>query len=292
VYGSSSVPARPGQDVTVTLAGLGAISGRVVWDDGTPAVGVGVSVARYQGPATVYPPPRMVGSDGRFLFEEVPAMKFGVKVTGDTVVDQTLTAPVEVLAGRTVDVGTLKVSRGSTRRGLVLSGEGTPVPLAHVTLQMGERTYDEVSDDKGAFQVPPMRTDESLKVRAYTREAASGWTEVAPGDQEITVVLAGSGSGTISGLLLDSGRPTEDRLLMLTLGSVTDPNAVKSRYQTTSEPSGRFKFNQVESGQYKLWVRRAHAEGQEWIAYGSVVNVEAARDTAIVFNVQSSEVGR
>ena len=158
-YGSVSLnKVQLGQDVVLTLAGLGSISGRVVFEDGTPALGAGITIARWQPGKRLFPPPRSIDrADGHFRYEEVPAGRYGIKVTGDSVIDVELPDPVEVGAGQDLQVGTIKVSHGATRHGVVLTAEGAPAPESHVLIQAGARSFDEVADERGASASRPCR---------------------------------------------------------------------------------------------------------------------------------------
>ena len=132
-----------------------------------------------------------------------------------------------------------------------------------------------------------MPATDTLKIRAWTDKASSEWTEVASDAHEISIVLAGGATGSLTGLLIDSGRPTEKRTVLLTLPGEGSPNSLKSRGMVTTEPGGRFHFDNLATGSYKLWVRRAGEQGPEWTAYAGPVSIDAQRDASIVFNVPS-----
>jgi hypothetical protein len=282
---------RPGQDVKLALPALGSISGRIVADGGSLS-SVTVAAAGWQKDLS-YPPGRAVNPDGRFKLVEVPAGRYGMKVAGANVVDWSSAEGFEVVAGRDTDVGTIRVTRGiSARDGLVVDPAGAPITAAQVVMQIPiegvMRTVEDVTDERGGFQIPAVPQGTSVRLRAYTRDVTSEWQTIGPDASTVNVVLAAAATGTIAGLLVQDGQPLEKRTVMLTLDSVVaqgvpaDPNSLKSRGHTVTETGGSFRFKDVALGQYRLWVRRGAEAGPEWTAHPDPIVIQPGKEVLVV----------
>jgi protocatechuate 3,4-dioxygenase beta subunit len=286
---------RPGKAVTLTLPALGSISGRVVADDGGPVSGAMIAAALWQGAATSYPPGKLVGADGRFKLAAVPAGRYGVKVSGTNLVDARSSDGFDVAGGKDTDVGTIRVTRGVARSGKVVDQTGAPVVAAQVVIQFGSdsgHAFDDVTDERGMFDVPPLPAGTSIRLRAYTREVSSDWKIVGPEVTDIKIVLAAGTTGSIAGLLVQDGQPVEKRMVLLTLDSTVvtaDPNSLKSRGNTLTEAGGRFQFKDVPNGKYRLWVRRADDKGPEWVAHPEPVAIQPGNEVFVVVSVPKAQ---
>jgi uncharacterized GH25 family protein len=283
---------RPGQDVKLTLPALGSISGRVVGDDGSPVPGATIAAALWQGPTTSYPPGHAVGADGRFKLAEVPAGRYGVKASGTNIVGAPSSQAFDVAGGKDTDVGTIRVTRGSARGGVVVDPTGAPVDGVQVVMQFGvdaSHTFEDVTDERGRFEIPPLPAGTPIRLRAYTREVTSDWKTVGP--EEIRIVLAAGSSGSVAGLVVQAGQPLDKRTVMLTLdtaaGAAADPNMQKSRGNTLSESGGRFQFKDVANGKYRLWVRRGDSatSGPEWTAHPEPIVIQPGKEVFVVVSV-------
>ena len=293
VFGETQIgKVRPGSDITLKLRALGSISGRVVGENGAPVQGVSVAIAGWQGATTSYPPGRTTEPDGHFSIPEVPEGKYGLKFTGASVIDSSSKTGVEVVGSKNTDVGTIRVASGIGRKGIVVDANGAPFETATVVMQLGsDRTFEDVTDDHGRFDVPVVAPGTVIRARAYTQEVAAEWISFGTDVATPRIVLKPSGTGSISGLLIHDGQPLEKRMMMLTLetsrvgSAVVNPNDEKSRGEAMTEAGGRFLFKNVPIGQYRLWVRRAGDEGPEWIAHAEPVVVQPSKEATVVVQV-------
>lgn len=284
---------RPGQDVKLSLPGVGSLSGRIVADGGA-LTGLTVAAAGWQKD-TSYPPGRAVSGDGRFKLAEVPAGRYGIKVSGGNVIDWASAEGYDVVAGRDTDVGTIHVTRGvPARDGVVVDSAGAPVVAAQVTMQLAiggaMRNVEDVTDDRGAFTVPAVPYGSAVRLRAYTRDITSEWQTIGPDVSDVKIVFAAGSTGAIAGLVVKGGEPAEKRTVMLTLDSVvTDPNTAKSRGHTVTEAGGSFRFKDVPLGQYRLWVRRAddvaNPRAPEWTAHPEPIIIQPGKEVTVVVQV-------
>jgi protocatechuate 3,4-dioxygenase beta subunit len=291
-----------GETVELVLRGIGGVKGRVVDENGKPVTAFGISLAR----TTAATPHRyefsvdrrIVSGDGTFQLTAIPSGTYRVRVDGENVTEQIAADAVTVKPGAIADVGTLKTMRGVRRHGIVLAKDKTPVAAARVIAQLDPRSEALLleTDDSGAFVLPPLPADATIRVRADHFAATSDWVTVPPSKDTIELVLIKEGVGSISGVLVESGARLERRSIVLTLvGDGTPDDKLATVANTVTGDGGTFKFDTVQVGDYLVWVRRfsrtAQTSGDVWWKQEAPVHVEATQQTQVVLAVPPQDTG-
>ena len=288
-----------GETVELVLKGLGGVKGKVVDGSGRPVAAFRVSLA----PSLENPKRdqfavghRFAAADGSFTLAEVPAGEYRVRIDGEDVTEQVATDTVKVKAGGVADVGTIAVTRGVRRHGIVLAKDGTPAGAARVTVTLAPGAEPIVleSDDDGRFVLPALPADAAIRIRGDKFAATSDWLVVPPGTAEIQVVLAKEGVGAVTGVLIEAGARLERRSVVLTLvGEGTPDDKLAAVRNTVTAEGGTFRFDSVPIGDYLIWVRRfsrtKQLEGNIWWKQVAPIHVEAQHETQVMLPVPPAE---
>jgi hypothetical protein len=280
-----------GAEVTLTLPALGGLAGRVVADDGRPLTAFSVAVAMWDREIEhgVLPAGRLIAStDGSFQIDEVPANLYAIGVSAPGVVEWRRPGGVRVRGGQVTNLGTIRVTRGKTISGRVLSARGDPVGGAAVAMVASDRPdliVHAESDDEGHFTLPTVAREVSLKLRASNEQGASDWVTVPTDAQHVDLVLSGAARGGVRGVIIDPGHPVAERIVALTLpGQGTPAVGLKIEAIAHALEGGRFVLENVPAGQYVLWVRRVQgAGGDEWA--NRAIAVESLKETQVVIDL-------
>lgn len=290
-----------GETVELVLRGIGGLKGRVVDESGKPVTAFGISLARTAGTPHRYEfsvDRRIVSADGTFQLTAIPSGTYRVRVDGENVTEQIAADAVTVKAGAIADVGTLKTTRGVRRHGIVLAKDKTPVASARVIAQLDPRAEALVleTDDSGAFVLPAIPPDATIRMRADHFAATSDWVTVPPSRETIELVLIKEGVGAISGVLVESGVRLDRRSIVLTLvGEGTPDDKLATVANTVTAEGGTFKFDAVQTGDYLVWVRRfsrsAQGSGDVWWKQDAPVHVEPTQQTQVVLAVPPQDNG-
>jgi hypothetical protein len=249
------------------------VHGRVVVaDTGAPLRGVSVQVS------AVPLPPRSVltDQDGRFDFSALPARELLVMVRKGGFIDAPIVT-VTPRAAATLDVGDIRLARGSAIAGRLLDEFGEPVEAATVT---GHRVTfpapgspklaaerSAVTNDLGEYRLFGLRPG-YYYVSARPTPAGAAAPTFFPGTaiqaeaQVVSVQSGGQVLGTdfrrlrlpvtrLSGQLTDSsGDAATD--VMLLLRQVTSDGALHPYGKAEADAEGRFMFASISPGEYRL----------------------------------------
>ncbi len=164
--GQATATARPGEDVTLTLSGLGWVAFTVQADGPVPdSVEVESSLVGSEVPARQQR--AEVEEDGTVLL----SLPQGVHTASvwATGYDRTRLPSFALRSGETRDLGTVVLTRPGTLQGQVVTERGAPVPFARIEVdQEGELAASAVTDSSGRFstEVP----SGPARVRALRRD--------------------------------------------------------------------------------------------------------------------------
>ena len=229
-----------------------------------------------------------VQSNGPFQFCGVP--------TGSYVVRMTLGTPKGAFAclgqefvevgKRDVDLGKLICQPAQAVSGRMVLQDAQPNQRLpenlHVSLGaygrrfglIGENAGARVQPVGGAFSLPQLFTLPYWGVRVdglpagyYVKEASMGSRDprrepVSPGMGDLVVVLARDGGEVTGQVVDDGGQPVADAIAVLTpetLSQVPHPRQVLSQ---VADQDGRFEFNSLAPGKYRLLAFRDLTAGQ------------------------------
>ena len=293
-YSSSYMYAIPvGSDIRIVLPGMGSLTGRLVGSDDRPVTSFNVAFAMYStetktGALTA--PHPLTSADGTFRIDDIPAHKYSVGITASGYVEWRADGGVIVDAGRVADLGTIRLTGGRARPGVVLSERGDPVPSAAITVvgvTPSNLQASLSSDEQGRFELPAMPPGTTVKVQASSEMGiGSDWVTVGDGTDRVELRLGAGGRGSLSGVLIDPGGSADDRMVVLTLVGKGQPGeGLRPQASGVTKYGGRFTFENVAAGDYLLWVRRADASGG-WSS--QPVTIQDSRMASVVLNVEGS----
>ncbi len=235
----------------------------------------------------------MTSGDGTFKLDSVPANRYVVAVSAPGLLEARTSGAMEVRGGKVTDVGTFKLAAGATITGRVLFRSGEPVRGADIAMAPSDKPtmiLHAESDADGHFTLPTVLRGAAVKVRASTAQTASEWVAVAAGASTVTIVMNDPARGRVRGVIFDPGHPLADRAVALTLPGVGTPGeGLKPEAVASALDSGRFTMDNVPSGAYVLWVRRAQgAPGGEWV--NRAITVEGTKETSVVIDLSQESL--
>lgn len=282
---------RLGSDVTIVLPGLGTVTGRIVDANDQPIMNFSVAFAIWEPAMQTASMPAgqpVTSADGKFRLDNIPANRYVVAASSPGFVEARTNGSIQVRGGNVTDVGTLKLSAGTAITGRVLSRAGTPVGNADVAMATAEQPnllLHADSDVDGRFTLPILPRGSVVRVRASTQQTASDWIDVPAGASTVDIVLNDPASGRVRGVIIDPGHSIDERVVALTLPGIGTPGeGLKPEALTNALDSGRFALDNIPSGAYVLWVRRAQGTaGDEWAT--RAITVEPTKETSVVINL-------
>ena len=278
-----------GADIELTVAGTGALTGRVRYGDGTPVRAFTVSFAKYSraySDVAFAPGHEVTSADGSFRIDELPEDAYGVEIRGTNLVTRRLPGPIRV-HGDVTDLGIIEVARGRERKGVVRRPDGQPAAGARVQLDGGGDVTlaRQTAGPGGEFVVPAVPVDAALRVRADFDKLSARWQAV-PADGAVEVLLAAGERGDVSGVMIDRSAPVADRRVVLTNPGSGAPGTTLPVIATvTCDAVGRFKFADVAAGTYSLRAQRSGSS--DWKVLDEVA-VEPQRETTLVLNMEGA----
>jgi len=293
-YGSVSKYQVPtGSTVKLVMPGIGGIRGRVVNDDGAPVRSFNLSLlvgSNANAPDYLFPVPHKYTSlDGTFLYQNVPANSYQVRIEGDTVVAKRV--PATVHGSEIVDIGEIVVTRGTpVRPGLVVDADRAPISRATVSIEGPDPTMHIQlwSESDGTFKVPSVREGTTLRLRAdWAGGGASEWTPLLPEDNSVTLMVLTKGNGSVRGVLIDTGE-IQGRMVVLSMPGDKPPGSGETHVRGTAQTQagGVFTFEQIPPGSYVLWAPTA---SRMFARYPAPVEVVEGRDANVVFNIATAQ---
>jgi uncharacterized GH25 family protein len=240
------------KDLKIVLQPEGGVKGKVQFTDGSSPEAFSVSVGFSQQ--------SFVG-DGSFELDDLPPQKYDLSVRGPSL--RSTSVQVTVPPGKTVDVGTITVSRGRVLQGVVVA-DGQPVPNATVYAgrmvfgngtsastsmgPMGPAAKQATTDKDGTFSLAGFN-DGDLAITAehpdIGRSKALRIPTEMPGQGQLVLELQKFGS--LRGVLRTGNTPTEG--VIVSCQSTTTPGAI---YGVASGPDGAYRYDRLAPDTYKV----------------------------------------
>lgn len=221
--------------------GKGAITGKVVFAEGGVPASFLVASNDARG--------RFSNPDGSFLLTSVSAGDIDLSIEGEEFLSEYRSETVE--AGKTLDVGTIEVSRGQTISGVVQDEQGRPVSGAEVSL-----TYEGIddhlstqSDANGRFTLHNGNNQEQASLQAvHPIFGSSALLPIALASKEVSLTVELHPGGAVYGVVLRKGRPIK-AMVALYIGE-------ERLEEVITGPDGVFYFDKLSKGTYTLLASR------------------------------------
>jgi len=197
--------------LTIKLAPVAKLVGRVIDGDGKPLKDVRVQLNEYTNRSSCCPARAFTNHEGRYEFVAAPGTKVSVCTSGEHRASSG--RPFDVEAGKTYQIKDLVVRppETTTISGRVLDGDGEPVPSARVTLRAGRRPADTRSDTKGRFHFAKVPVDDGsagIWVRDLSGKLGGAQSVAVTREPTRDVTITVSPLATLTGRVVDAaGRP-------------------------------------------------------------------------------------
>ena len=245
------------EDVQLVLETGGTIVGSVVDPKGQPVEGAMLTAQSEpaEGEQQAYGGAAADEGGGRFTMRDLRAGRYVLQARARGHADGTASA--SVVAGRTTDVGAVRLRSGAVVRGTVVDAAGEPIPAATLAVEAAVTLRDSVaqSDGAGRFEVtglPPGRWTLSARHPAFTSGRAVA--EIAgEGEAEVRIVL--HRGGRVEGVVRRrDGRPFSNAAVTVRdpVSAGTDWNLANTR--TTTAEDGSFALEHVAAGPLQVHV--------------------------------------
>jgi hypothetical protein len=260
-----------GDPVELRLQKAGIIRGRVVTgdpprplvgftvephgksDDATPAAlrmaGIGPTPERFRDP------------DGVFELESLAAGDYTLKIAAAGFIPR-IVEEIEVVPGKTEDVGDVFIDRGATLQGTVVTKDGEPLGAAAVTLEnpamfanafarmaQGGGDAGVITRPDGSFTLAGLAPGRhTIKVNHESHAPGKVEFEIETGipPEDVTVELGPGGS--IEGNIRDkSGQPLVGGLVMAMAGMMPDARSIAS-----TDDVGFYRLENLAPGSYRV----------------------------------------
>ncbi len=269
------------------LVETGATDARVVVDDlgqirGTLAFADGGAPSRVSARLGVEPPRWFDGAS--FTLTNVPAGKNYLKLDGPELVAAAV-SDVEVPAGGTADLGTIRVVRGREISGRVVDAHGQPVAAASVVLarkleadgndlapSVDNQPDIVLSGGDGRFAIRGVGPASQVIVADHQDVGRSQAVAIPAGTANLQIELALESPGAVQGFVRADNEPVEAFVM---LRPRTSGN---SDFMISTGPDGSYRFDRIAPGRYILYgsLRRGTQTGGS-DGNGRAVTVEPGR---------------
>jgi protocatechuate 3,4-dioxygenase beta subunit len=242
------------RNVTIVLADLGTIAGRVVLD-GKPVAYFGVSVSSDPEPMWLSTPDAVHADDGAFAIKDLHPGTYAVAIVGPSF-ERKIIHNVVVRDGATAQLGEISIDRGHVVRGTVRDERGMPIAGAFVTAGTRSSSLDAVamsdqaagtrgatSDAMGNYELAGLdeAADETW-IQAVLGHAMAAPRQIKLEDTVVDLVIARTGS--IDGQILH----VRDTAQRVRVDAVTDG----ASFSVYAGLGGEFSIDRVPAGDYKL----------------------------------------
>jgi protocatechuate 3,4-dioxygenase beta subunit len=278
-------------DLRIVLQPEGAVAGKVAFADGTAPAAFVVQIGFSQE--------SFIGGDGSFTLAELAPGLTRIAVRGPSFDSRSIEVSVE--PAKTVDAGTITVSKGRTIAGKVIAN-GAPVPGANVfagrqifgsgssskAQQMGpfqRGMKDTTTDDAGGFTIAGFGPGDLAVVAEHPELGRSRALRLVAGDPAAdALVLVLEPFGALSGTLKQAGAPAEG--VVVTAQATSTPGAL---YTVASGPDGTYRFDRLAPDVYKV----SATLGMPMIGmkfYSKQVTVVSNKDTVVDLAIEQGTV--
>lgn len=289
-YAGPQLATQAGDEaVELVLETGGEIAGRVVTADGQAALDALIraeladpSVERHERDSALG---SVEDDEGRFVLRDVRAgtwiLKAVSKGRGEVSVPE-----IQVVGGRTTDVGTVRLARGGIIRGAVVDSDGVGIPGAAVRGHRSTRSsagrVETQSGGHGAFEIRGVPAGRMSISASHPRYAASAShvVEVDPTSEPVPVRLTLARGGRIQGTVLHrDGRPFDGgRVMTWALGSDRGPGSSQNGAIT---PDGWYGLDHVRQGRTRVHVMSFTSRSPTGSGSSNMLTAIAHRDVDV-----------
>ena len=248
----------PAGDVAIVLPETGSIHGQVVDPNGAPVSDFAINDESVST------------TDGSFELRDAAAGSIELTFTSRGFLEAKKT--IEVVASKSIDAGTIVLSRGRTLRGVITATDGTPLPDARANLKESGVTTGE----DGRYELSGVDFGETL-VNFEKEGFVPLRRTIAAGQNDETIDIRLARGMAVTGRVLRAdGSPAR--------ASVSAWSAVQGAASETedSDASGTFHFAALVPGRYDFSARE-----NETYATGSVTDVDVAAVHDITIHLQA-----
>ncbi len=285
-WGQHGQSAKTGDTaVRLTLPATGQLIGKLVIEGGDAPKLARVHVG-YQAPVSV--------ENGAFTIKELTPGKYHVTFRGPEFAE--LAQPnVEILPGKTTDLGTIKVMRGRRLTGKVVDHKGSPVASAKIklaemlfsagTTSDQTETWEEiagvratVTDQAGEFSLIGVPTKETNVIAEGTDGRSLALTVPGGTEDPPPVTLTLRGFGSIKGIVTMKGEPQAD----VTVSQSTKGGGAAAMF-TSTDDTGNFTLAKVPEGTHVLGVMQTKMMSIK--AHSVSVDVVAGQETKVKIDI-------
>jgi protocatechuate 3,4-dioxygenase beta subunit len=222
-------------------------------------------------------------NDGVFSLDDLPPVRVDVTIRGLGFMPKTISA-VKLSAGETTDLGTIEVEPGRTISGRVMAGSN---PVAGATVRAGrmlfgdgssqkgalfaglggENTRESETDERGEFMLVGVGASKLFVSAEQVERGRSQPFELPPGDESVSgIVLSLDGFGVLAGRVVKAGAPVESVLV-----NARPLAASGVFYGGQSGADGKFRFDKLAPGSYKVSSTKASLSGMSFQAVAATV---------------------
>ncbi|HEX4422534.1 MAG TPA: carboxypeptidase-like regulatory domain-containing protein [Kofleriaceae bacterium] len=264
--------------VALVLPETAALIGRVT-SGGEPVVGFGYSLSSPASPSLGDSPSPVRAPDGRFALHDLALGAWKLVIRAPGFAPRTL-GPIEIAAGREVDLGDVELERGRVVRGRVVGDDGAPIAGATVRISEHDDGFGDgmtalfaghpsaVTGGDGRYEIGGVAAGDGQRIRAtHPERGMSTDLALAPGDTEIELMIAATGS--IDGSIANVIR----RQQSVSASSLSDGRKLAD---VPVDAAGGFQFDALPPDRYLLRVAGDNALGALIVTVVAGARVPAA----------------
>ena len=289
-WGEQGVKAKAGdKNVKITLTSPGIVVGKIVLENGNAPKLAAVRLGQH--------PSTPAANDGTFKLTDVAPGKHDLRIHGPEFAEF-IQRDVDVQAGKTTDLGTIKVLRGRKLVGKVVDATGAAVAGAKVKvgdmlfsvegaeeqIENFEQMYgahSALTDQDGQFTLIGITKKRTSVMADHPARGRSHALSIPEGiDDPPPITLALRGFGTISGKVTLKGQPVSG-------ATVSDtPKGGGTQIQIAqSHDDGTFMLTKAAEGTHVLSAMQQSGFGMSMKSTSITVQVQAGKETKTTIDI-------
>ncbi len=294
---NSGVKAKTGdENVEIVLGNDGGIKGRLVFADGGNPIEF--SLALNMPPGIPF-----TSQDGSFEIPGVAPGSYRLTFRGNNFAE-TVVPEVTVEEEKVTDLGTIKVKRGRTLTGRVLTEDGSPVPGAtvlaatrlvgdgsHLALDLGKAAEEQMglrrakSDDAGFFRIDGISAERYMLVAEHEKYGRSDAMVVPQGTAGLDRELVLHASGSVFGKVTAGGEPVA--------GAIIQANPVGESAKVIvvhAGDDGSYNIEKIQAGQLRITAAQMAGAGLGARSEGVVVTARPGEKVQVDIDIPVGSV--
>ncbi len=279
---NAGVKARTGdENVEIVLGNDGGIKGRLVFAEGGNPVEFSLAL-------NIPPGIPVTSQDGSFEIPGIAPGSYRLTIRGSNFAE-TVVPQVSVEEDKVTDLGTIKVRRGRTLTGRVMTEDGSPVPGAtvlaatrlvgdgsHLALDLGKAAEEQmglhraVSDADGFFRIEGLSQERYMLVAEKEEFGRSDAMVVPQGTTGLDQELVLHASAGVFGTVTAGGEPAA--------GAIIQANPVGESAKVIvvhAGDDGGYTIDKIQAGQLRITAAQLAGAGLGARSEGIVVTARA-----------------